>query len=229
MLDHHALWRLLVANKQARSHHVLQYIVLKALDRSRGNEKMAMKQVLHMISKAFSPIRRQSKLDNGATPWGAVERAARRCLAARTDVLGVPWEALGDLRNAYTNIMTALTGPEVKVFNDRKYVYTFVRQDIPSEYQLVQATHATFVAGHGLALTGQVGKDEASQIYFTVVGVADEDGLKEAINHCAVRGIDTYKFYEPDIGNQMTAVTTVPIPARERRSLLTYNLLKFNP
>lgn len=229
MLDHHALWRLLVANKRAQSHHVLQYIVLKALEQTKGDEKRAMKRVLHMVSKGFSPIKRQSKLDNGARPWGAVERAATRCLGARTDVLGAPWEALGDLREAYTNIMKALTGPEVKVFNDRKYVYTFVRQDIPSEYQLVQAAHATFVAGHGLAKDGIVSKDEAHQIYFTVVGVADEAALNDVIVHLASRKIDRYCFREPDIGNELTAITTVPIPARDRRSLLTYNLLRFNP
>jgi hypothetical protein len=66
------------------------------------------------------------------------------------------------------------------------------------------------------------------QIYFTVVGVRDEEGLLEVTRQLTVRQIGFQSFIEPDIGNQVTAIATDPILARNRGELLGYKLLTFD-
>lgn len=105
---------------------------------------------------------------------------------------------------------------------DRHYTYVFVRQDIFPEYQLVQAAHATMVAGQNLDP-----KFQAGNMYFTVCGVENESELKKI--HREIRSMNhkAFMFYEPDI-KSYTALAISPIHWKEKGDLKRFPLLKFS-
>jgi len=115
---------------------------------------------------------------------------------------------------------------EISEYYNRHYVYIFVRQDIFPEYQLVQASHVALKLGWLIRNEEEMNYNP-NELYFTVVGVKDLDGLRNVGIHLDERGIKWEWFFEPDI-NSSTAIATYPIPIRERGDLLQYKLLRFN-
>lgn len=104
----------------------------------------------------------------------------------------------------------------------KHYTYIFTRQDISPEQQAVQSAHVTHCLGYELDET----HIHPNQTYFTLVGVRDLEAL-EAAQQILIRfGFRYVKFYEPDLGNELTSIATFPIPERERGPLLAFNLLK---
>jgi hypothetical protein len=102
------------------------------------------------------------------------------------------------------------------------YCYIFVRQDLSKEQQLVQAAHATLVLGSKLK------HPDASEIYFTVIGIPqliDFCGVMKDLN---AHGTKYETFYEPDQGGTLTAIATHPIPKDKRGKLRDYKLLKLS-
>ena len=58
-----------------------------------------------------------------------------------------------------------------------------------------------------------------------LLGVEDESALLQAINHLVANNINFKSFTEPDIGNQVTAVSTAPISGNVRKLFRKYPLL----
>ncbi|MGH7745461.1 MAG: hypothetical protein ACREQ5_11810, partial [Candidatus Dormibacteria bacterium] len=157
--------------------------------------------------------------------------AIRTCKRAH-DLLGTIYNLNGNEAIAYYSVLDHLTQYSVlKGYNDRRYVYIFVRQDIKPEYQLVQAAHVALQAGYSLRrdhMYGEPSDNEApNKLYFTVVGVKDKLALNGVQNHLEDLVIGHSMFIEPDINNEMTAIATLPIPVRKRGELLRYKLLTF--
>lgn len=106
----------------------------------------------------------------------------------------------------------------------KQYVYTFTRQDIFKEYQLVQTGHVLFKLGAKLGLK----KAHPDDMYFTCIGVRNLDGLNAVMKILDKFNIKYESFLEPDLnGGEITAIALHPIDEDKRDILLAFNLLKF--
>jgi hypothetical protein len=255
ILDPHRVWKNLAKNEKNGLMEHVQYILLKSLEETNFDINKASKLVIHYFSTNFVPIRRKSKLSGGRYPYDSVVKALGDCRFRGTRyILGEPGKyILNDSGLAfYEELIHKLWNltwgigrktrydasycrgngltRTLQEYNKRKYVYIFVRQDLKSEYQLVQAAHAAYVGGFNLAISHQTQEDftPPSETYFTVIGVPDLEALNEARGLVERKGYNAFTFTEPDIGNEVTAFITSPIPTKDRGKLLEYNLLRFN-
>jgi hypothetical protein len=82
------------------------------------------------------------------------------------------------------------------------------RQDLPNGYQAVQGMHA--------AINFQHEYPEISKIWFNLsnylafLSSPDERGLQALLDKFQKKGLKVSAFYEPDIGNQLTAIALEP-------------------
>lgn len=113
----------------------------------------------------------------------------------------------------------------------KKYVYTFTRQDIFKEYQLVQTAHVAMKLGYELGSSdGFSGyqTEDPNNTYFTCVGVRNLEALEAVENILSAFDFKYEKFFEPDLnGGEYTALAVYPIDEDKRGVLLAFNLLKF--
>ena len=98
-------------------------------------------------------------------------------------------------------------------------LYTLVRRDLPKSQQAVQSCHAV---AELLLRVGAQGWDNGTMV---LIGVPGEPALKQwhekltGLSHkCGV-------FREPDIGDQITAISFVGVPAGLEREVSTLPLL----
>jgi len=92
-----------------------------------------------------------------------------------------------------------------------------VRTDLTLPQQICQAIHAAYEAGLRADLPD-------STRFLVTCQVPDEESLLKAQYEIERKGIHTFLFQEPDIGNQATALATEPIAASDRRKLSKYKL-----
>lgn len=238
MKDFKTIYKAIV---QPRSYHVIQYAILRGL--AHADERITATQLIdRYIHKAFTPIRRKTRLENGHEPNQALIDAiswARSFAADPRNRFGKPQALLGvkpddifeteEEAAAYKAQITRLWDKvfvPINVRYTRQYVYIFVRQDISPEYQLVQAAHVAAMMGHRQGQAGRLA-EHFDQLYFTVIGVPTELALMKAEEELKQRGVTAYVFREPDIGNQITAVASSPIIMNDRKGLLAYKRLVF--
>jgi len=115
----------------------------------------------------------------------------------------------------------------------RHYLYIFVRQDMCAEQVTVQATHATFCAGHHISRdvegnSKRPRKFDPSNTHFVLIGVPDLSELLYARGIAEVAGISTHAFHEEDMNNEMTAFTTGIVTQENRHYFKSFGLLKHN-
>ena len=87
-------------------------------------------------------------------------------------------------------------------------LYIIVRSDIPPGLQLAQSCHAAFAfATEHASLTNDW---MLNSNYIAILNVANEYELNNLIERAINSGIKFSVFKEPDIGNQITAITFEP-------------------
>jgi hypothetical protein len=115
------------------------------------------------------------------------------------------------------------------------YSYFFTRQDISPEQQLVQTAHVALKLGvnstkpldKGVEFTVPYENDiNPDETYFTCIGVRNAAGLYAVMQILEKFGFRYEVFYEPDIGNEPTAIAVYPISELMKGPLEAFNLLK---
>lgn len=103
---------------------------------------------------------------------------------------------------------------------DHAYIYAITRKDLSLPQQAVQAGHAAIEASRQY-----LPKDDEhpSLIICTMKG---EDQLQRAANDIEAQGIRIKRFYEPDIGNQLTAFATEPLTGESRKAMRKFQLMR---
>jgi hypothetical protein len=105
----------------------------------------------------------------------------------------------------------------------KRYLYTFTRQDIFKEYQLVQSSHVAYKLG---SILGQ--EADPDNTYFTCVGVRNLAALEAVEKILQTFKIKYELFFEPDLHDgEYTALAVYPVDEDKRDILLAFNLLKF--
>lgn len=106
---------------------------------------------------------------------------------------------------------------KIQKHND-SYLYVFVRRDIPHAHKLVQAGHAVF----------ELAKTQTEHPSFVVLGVHDEDDLKNTMSYLMDNGINFKIFREPmsPYNGELTAICTEPLVGDKRLLLKDFHLLR---
>lgn len=109
----------------------------------------------------------------------------------------------------------------------KRYLYTFTRQDISREQQLVQTAHVTMKLGYYLWKNGYADASPDNTC-FTCIGVRNADALVAVQKILDQFGFKYEMFFEPDLNEgEYTAIAVYPVNEDARDVLLAFNLLKF--
>ena len=104
------------------------------------------------------------------------------------------------------------------------YMYVFIRQDLPIEQQIVQASHASHEAGREFKYPA----DQISNLI--LLNVKSEEHLKEIANDLDELRIQYKMFFEPDYNRGYTSIATAPISSLDhRRYFHTHKLYRYRP
>jgi len=99
-------------------------------------------------------------------------------------------------------------------------MYIFLRKDIDSTYQIIQAGHALFEHAHTL-------NEKPSDISsFCLLEAKDEDDLEKIASELEMKNINFTMFHEPDYDTGYTAIAAGPIYGNERKKFRKYRTFK---
>lgn len=99
-----------------------------------------------------------------------------------------------------------------------KYVYIFVRQDIPLVQQIVQSNHATW------QMSAKYGDESIPNI--VLIGVPDIEALNAACRLLSENQIPHWSWTDPDFDFGFASIATAPISGLARQCLAHYRLWK---
>ena len=104
--------------------------------------------------------------------------------------------------------------------SSEKYVYIFVRQDLPVVHQIVQTNHASW------QMSSRYGDESVPNI--VLIGVADVTELHMACRLLLENQIPHWRWSEPeeDLGFGFTAIATAPIAGAQRACLVHFKTWK---
>ena len=217
-------------DKAVHATTIAQYCIFKALYVAERKGLVAIDLADSFLRRSFTPITRKNKLDNGRFPFDTL-RSIILALKYQKWFLLKEEQEIFDTQEEYT-LYKQIVDELYKKYTpnaeyiSRKYVYIFVRQDISPEYQAVQAAHVAAKMGYEQH-KAQMHEDAFAGLYFALIGVPNVAALNVAIEDIRSVGGKPYLFHEPDIGNELTAVASNPIPSMHRKRLLSYKKLTF--
>jgi len=96
-----------------------------------------------------------------------------------------------------------------------------VRKDLSKPQQVVQSCHAAIESAKAYLTNPQL-----EHPHVIVLGVDNEAQLRHFQLKIMALGIESRAFYEPDIGNQMTAIASRPVFGLERKPFARLKLLE---
>lgn len=102
---------------------------------------------------------------------------------------------------------------------DHDYIYVFVRKDLPCPQKAVQACHSVLEAT-------QKFKDQIRQHPSIIVLGVSLIQLLNIQDYLESKEIQFCPFYEPDIGNELTSISTEVISGSKRKLFRKFQLLK---
>lgn len=108
----------------------------------------------------------------------------------------------------------------LQINDDHRYVYIFVRRDIPIQHQMAQACHGALEAGKRFP------ENRGSTDSIIVIGVKNKDELKKAQKRLNENGVETEPFWEPSWDYGLTSFGTRPLTENERHIMRRYQLWK---
>lgn len=88
------------------------------------------------------------------------------------------------------------------------------RRDLSEGYQAVQSMHAAIQFQHEHPEIAK--KWHSNSNYLALLSTQDEDSLKDLIQKCQSRGLRFSVFTEPDIDDQITAISIEPSSETQR-------------
>ncbi len=99
------------------------------------------------------------------------------------------------------------------------YTYLFIRDDLPPEVQLVQASHAALEIGLRCEPTEQTS-------FLIALRAKNELRLENIAAWLLEQDIKHHMFYEPDYETGYTAICTEPIYGEDRNKFRKFQLYK---
>lgn len=228
MKDPTPVWKDLAHRKQFDRRDVVQYCILRAL-RAKNPDKLAV--AVGFLQTAFSPVTNPRRLENGAQPYGMVYTPVYN---GRGHILTNCLET-DEERKQYTELYNQALEELGRQYGEH-HAFFIVRQDIIPEQQLVQVGHAALKLGFSLGFQAAYHRfsDDSeeplvdpNELNFVVCGVKSKEEVEGAANYIYSCGHSIHKFYEPDIGDEVTAVASGPVKSHKRSFMKRYKRLRF--
>ena len=107
--------------------------------------------------------------------------------------------------------------------NNVPFMYIFVRNDLSEAQKIIQAGHAI----ERLTTNSEYDFNTSGHCtpHFALMGVDDEDDLKEVGKFLYDHLVTFEMFYEPDI-NEYTAIATVPLIGKDRLIMSGFKMFR---
>lgn len=100
---------------------------------------------------------------------------------------------------------------------DERWIYIFIRQDLPDWQQLVHTNHASILIGLGIPAPTE------GHPHVILIGVKDEAALQLAADDCRIREVKFRTWKDPDAEHLgLLSLVTEPLDKRERNKLHQY-------
>ena len=189
------LWKTLATEKRARYYDHAAYMIAKALY-SKSNEKLEVAKAL--LLKTYTPITNENKIYNGQDVWTGLKGSIDTSMWSEIYKL-LPADKQKDFKNLVLKLRK-------ETWDDKTYVYGFVRTDICKVQQAIQLAHVTMVLGQTY---GKSIPDTYNQ-HFCIFGLENKQHLKEVSSSLTAKKIKHVAFYESDI-KSYTALATIPL------------------
>ena len=103
---------------------------------------------------------------------------------------------------------------------DHAYLYAVTRKDLSPPQQAVQAGHASIESARAFL------KPDDDHPSLILCSMKNEAQLRRAADELERQGIRLKRFYEPDIGYQLTAFATEPLIGESRKAMRKFQLIK---
>ena len=97
------------------------------------------------------------------------------------------------------------------------YIYLFIREDLSIPQQIIQTAHAVDSLS--------INRESDNVNHMVLIGIENEEELKNISKYLQIWDIEHKMFYEPDITSH-TAIATNPLRGKERNRLKKFNLMK---
>jgi hypothetical protein len=228
MKDFRSVMKVLAHSKSDTRAHHLQFAIMRAMAAVTEHDRFELASLI--VQSAFSPITQEIKLlNNGNNVWQGLRFAIDETFEAYDSSENQLLSCLEGTkeREWFQDILCEIQAYAVAdaLPPGKEYVYFFVRTDISQEQQVVQNSHVALKLGAELA-KHHIDTDD---LYFVVCNAFDEEELYDFEAFFHLYDVPTVRFFEPDLGNSLTAFATFPIPERKKNryfkqfSLLTYN------
>lgn len=102
----------------------------------------------------------------------------------------------------------------------KKYVYVFVRQDLPNPQKIVQASHAILEVSRNF-----LNKWEEHPSVL-VIAAKSETQLRNFSKKIRDKGFRCIEFYEPLFENKLTSFAVEPVLEKEKENFKCFNLIR---
>ena len=102
------------------------------------------------------------------------------------------------------------------------HFYILVRKDLSLPQQMVQTAHAAYESGLSSLCRGD------DIVSLVMCECPDEKELERQAFYLKTLNLPFIEFREPDIGNQLTAIATLPLEQEQRSLLRHWKLWKEN-
>lgn len=93
-------------------------------------------------------------------------------------------------------------------------LYIITHSGLPQQYQIPQAVHAAIQFANDYPYEQEKWFKASNTLI--ILAARDEQGLYKLIEKLDIHGLKYSKFFEPDIGNALTAIAIVPSPCAKR-------------
>lgn len=101
--------------------------------------------------------------------------------------------------------------------NEHSYIYVFIREDLSPSQRIVQSCHALLEASRLFSF------NEHPSII--VLKTKNEKALLKVIEYLKLHNIEHKEFKEPDIGYELTAISTILVTEEQRHIFRKYQLI----
>lgn len=95
---------------------------------------------------------------------------------------------------------------------DKLYIIT--HSGLPPQYQVPQAVHAAIQFANDYPKEQEKWFKASNTV--VILAASDEQSLHKLTEKLDINGLKYSKFFEPDIGNALTAIAIVPSPCAKR-------------
>lgn len=218
MKDWKTIWKKFAQDKKVTSYDVIKYCILKAISAKSNIDKTNL--VAYFLEKAFTPIRKKSKLANGRRPWDCLHYKFsdwHKPIKENFIIFDVKGDEIFDTDeefNQFIEIWNATS--ETSELVGRRYVYFFIDKTLSPVQYAVQAAHVAYVLGQ------KHKQENPEQVHFILMETND---IHQSRAFLKMNNIPFEQFIEPDFGNKLTAIASVALDVRYKSLFSEFPLL----